>query len=45
MYWMFDHMEFVLPARTKSEHWPLEAALNPTKETPWPTPQPPRSRS
>jgi uncharacterized protein YndB with AHSA1/START domain len=23
MYWMFDHMEFVLPARTKSEHWPL----------------------
>jgi uncharacterized protein YndB with AHSA1/START domain len=24
MYWMFDHMEFVLPARTKSEHWPLK---------------------
>jgi uncharacterized protein YndB with AHSA1/START domain len=24
MYWMFDHMEFVLPARTNSEHWPLE---------------------
>jgi uncharacterized protein YndB with AHSA1/START domain len=23
MYWMFDHMEFVLPARTRSEHWPL----------------------
>ena len=23
MYWMFDRMEFVLPARTKSEHWPL----------------------
>jgi Activator of Hsp90 ATPase homolog 1-like protein len=23
MYWMFDHMEFVLPARTKAEHWPL----------------------
>lgn len=23
MYWVFDHMEFVLPARTKSEHWPL----------------------
>jgi uncharacterized protein YndB with AHSA1/START domain len=23
MYWMFDHMEFMLPARTKSEHWPL----------------------
>jgi hypothetical protein len=24
MYWVFDHMEFVLPARTKSEHWPLK---------------------
>lgn len=24
MYWMFDHMEFVLPARTRAEHWPLE---------------------
>ena len=24
MYWLFDHMEFVLPARTKSEHWPLK---------------------
>ena len=23
MYVMFKHMEFVLPARTKSEHWPL----------------------
>jgi uncharacterized protein YndB with AHSA1/START domain len=23
MYWMFEHMEFVLPARTKTEHWPL----------------------
>ena len=23
MYWVFDRMEFVLPARTKSEHWPL----------------------
>ena len=23
MYFMFKHMEFVLPARTKSEHWPL----------------------
>jgi uncharacterized protein YndB with AHSA1/START domain len=23
MYWMFDHMEFVLPAKTRSEHWPL----------------------
>lgn len=23
MYLMFKHMEFVLPARTKSEHWPL----------------------
>jgi len=23
MYWMFDRMEFVLPPRTKSEHWPL----------------------
>ncbi len=23
MYGMFDHMEFVLPARTRSEHWPL----------------------
>jgi hypothetical protein len=22
-YWLFDHMEFMLPARTKSEHWPL----------------------
>jgi len=24
MYWMFEHMEFVLPARTRSELWPLE---------------------
>ena len=24
MYWLFDRMEFVLPARTKSEHWPLD---------------------
>ena len=24
MYWMFGRMEFVLPARTKSEHWPLQ---------------------
>ena len=23
MYWLFDHMEFVLPERTRSEHWPL----------------------
>jgi uncharacterized protein YndB with AHSA1/START domain len=23
MYWMFDHMEFVLPARTRSASWPL----------------------
>jgi uncharacterized protein YndB with AHSA1/START domain len=23
MYWAFDHMEFVLPKRTQSEHWPL----------------------
>ena len=23
MYAAFKHMEFVLPARTKSEHWPL----------------------
>ena len=26
MYRVFDHMEFVLPARTKSEHWPLNDA-------------------
>lgn len=23
MYWMFEHMEFVLPARTRSDAWPL----------------------
>lgn len=23
MYWMFEHMEFVLPARTRTEAWPL----------------------
>lgn len=23
MYWLFDHLEFVLPQRTRSEHWPL----------------------
>ena len=23
MYWMFEHMEFVLPTRTRSESWPL----------------------
>jgi len=30
MYLAFDALEFVLPARTRSEHWPLAA---PTKET------------
>jgi uncharacterized protein YndB with AHSA1/START domain len=24
MYWMFDRLEFVLPARTRGEHWPLD---------------------
>ena len=24
MYWLFDHLEFMLPARTRSEHWPLD---------------------
>jgi uncharacterized protein YndB with AHSA1/START domain len=24
MYWAFDHLEFMLPARTRSPHWPLE---------------------
>ena len=24
MYWTFEHLEFVLPARTKTEHWPLK---------------------
>ena len=24
MYWMFGAMEFVLPERSKTEHWPLE---------------------
>lgn len=24
MYWMFDALEFVLPAKTKTEHWPLD---------------------
>lgn len=28
MYWLFDHMEFVLPARTRSEHWPLNPQRN-----------------
>jgi hypothetical protein len=23
MYWLFDHIEFMLPARTKSFHWRL----------------------
>jgi uncharacterized protein YndB with AHSA1/START domain len=23
MFWIFDHMEFLLPAGTRSEHWPL----------------------
>jgi len=23
MYWLFDRMEFVLPKRTRAEHWPL----------------------
>jgi uncharacterized protein YndB with AHSA1/START domain len=23
MYWLFDHMEWVLPARTRSDRWPL----------------------
>ena len=22
--WLYDHMEFVLPARTKRDHWPLK---------------------
>ena len=24
MYWMFGALEFVLPAKTKTERWPLE---------------------
>lgn len=24
MYWMFDKLEFVLPERTRTEHWPLD---------------------
>ncbi|MBL8326962.1 MAG: SRPBCC domain-containing protein [Rubrivivax sp.] len=24
MYWMFAYMEFVLPARTRAEHWPMQ---------------------
>jgi uncharacterized protein YndB with AHSA1/START domain len=24
MYWMFDRMEFVLPKRTRAQHWPLD---------------------
>ena len=24
MYWMFRHLEFVLPAKAKTENWPLE---------------------
>jgi uncharacterized protein YndB with AHSA1/START domain len=24
MYWMFDHMEFMLPKKTRTENWPLE---------------------
>ncbi|MBA3467082.1 MAG: hypothetical protein H0T21_06695, partial [Gemmatimonadaceae bacterium] len=23
MYWMFEQTEFVLPKRTRAEHWPL----------------------
>ena len=23
MYWLFDHMEFVLPKRSRTEYWPL----------------------
>jgi uncharacterized protein YndB with AHSA1/START domain len=26
MYWLFARMEFVLPARTRAEHWPLRRA-------------------
>jgi uncharacterized protein YndB with AHSA1/START domain len=32
MYWMFDKLKFMLPARTKSEHWPLASG----KTAPWP---------
>lgn len=24
MYWLFDHMEFVLPKKTRATHWPLQ---------------------
>jgi uncharacterized protein YndB with AHSA1/START domain len=24
LYWLFAHMEFVLPKRTRSEHWPMK---------------------
>jgi uncharacterized protein YndB with AHSA1/START domain len=24
MYWVFDHMEWVLPARTRADRWPLD---------------------
>jgi hypothetical protein len=26
VYWLFDHAEFMLPARTKSDLWPLESS-------------------
>lgn len=29
MYLMFEYLEFVLPARTKSEHWPLQQEGSP----------------
>jgi uncharacterized protein YndB with AHSA1/START domain len=39
MYRMFDHMEFMLPARTKSEHWPLKNACTPNdRSAPCPIP-------
>jgi uncharacterized protein YndB with AHSA1/START domain len=33
MYGMFGALEFVLPKKTKSEHWPLEGHRKPEKET------------
>lgn len=30
MYWMFGKLEFILPARTKSERWPLDGGKAPS---------------
>jgi hypothetical protein len=46
VFWLFDQVEFLLPARTNSEHWPFSGGgSTDDRSATWPIPQPQRSRN